>query len=75
MIGDETGLCRMVLWEDVQSLEARKTYDLVDVTVQKYGMAKYGKFVVSYRIVFKQVEVSTISALVESTDSWLHADT
>ena len=31
----------MVLWEDVWSLEAQKTYDLVDVTVRKYGMAKY----------------------------------
>ena len=65
----------MVLWEDVRSLEARKTYDLFDVTVRKYGMAKYGKFVVSYRIVFKQVEVSTILALVESKGSCLHADT
>ena len=34
-----------------------------------------GKFVVSYRIVFKQVEVSTILASVESSGSWLHADT
>ena len=34
-----------------------------------------GKFVVSYRIVFKQVEVFTILASVESTGSWLHADT
>ena len=33
------------------------------------------KFVVSYCIVFKQVEVSTISASVESTGSWLHTDT
>ena len=31
------------------------------------------KFVVSYRVVFKQVEVSTILASVESTGSWLHA--
>ena len=33
------------------------------------------KFVVSYCIVFKQVELSTILALVESTGSWLHDDT
>ena len=33
------------------------------------------KFVVSYCIVSKQVEVSTILILVESTGSWLHADT
>ena len=33
------------------------------------------KFVVSYLVVFKQVEVSTILASVESTGSWLHADT
>ena len=33
------------------------------------------KFVVSYRIVFKQVEVSTILASVESSGSWLHANT
>ena len=33
------------------------------------------KFVVSYCIIFKQVEISTIIASVESTGSWLHADT
>ena len=33
------------------------------------------KFVVSYSIVFKQVEVSTILVSVESTGSWLHAGT
>jgi len=33
------------------------------------------KFVNSYYIVIKQVEVSTIIASVESTGSWLHADT
>ena len=33
------------------------------------------KFVISYCIVFKQVEVSTILASVESTGSLLHADT
>ena len=33
------------------------------------------KFVVSYCVVFKHVEVSTILASVESTGSWLHADT
>ena len=33
------------------------------------------KFVVSCCVVFKQVEVSTILASVESTGSWLHADT
>ena len=33
------------------------------------------KFVVSYCVVFKQVEVSTILASVESTGSWLHAGT
>ena len=33
------------------------------------------KFVVSYRVVSKQVEVSTILASVESTGSWLHAGT
>ena len=33
------------------------------------------KFVVSYHIVFKQVEISTILASVESTGSWLHAGT
>ena len=31
------------------------------------------KFVISYRIVFKQVEVSTTLASVESTGYWLHA--
>ena len=33
------------------------------------------KFDVSYSVVFKQVEVSTILASVESTGSWLHANT
>jgi len=33
------------------------------------------KFAVSYRVVFKQVEISTILASVESTGSWLHAGT
>ena len=33
------------------------------------------KFVVSCCVVFKQVEVSTILASVESTGSWLHAGT
>ena len=33
------------------------------------------KFVISHRIVFKQVKVSAILASVESTGSWLHADT
>ena len=32
-------------------------------------------FVVSYRVVFKQVKVSTILASVESIGSWLHAGT
>ena len=33
------------------------------------------KFVVSYCVVFKQVEVSTILSSVESTGSWLNAGT
>ena len=33
------------------------------------------KFVVSYRVVFKQVEVSTIISSVECTGSWLNAGT
>ena len=33
------------------------------------------KFFVSYHVVFKQVEVSTILASVESTGSWLHVGT
>ena len=32
------------------------------------------KFVVSYRIVFKQVEDSTTLTSMESSGSWLHAD-
>ena len=41
----------------------------------RFDQQSDGKFVVSYRIVFKQVEVSTILASVESSGSWLHADT
>ena len=33
------------------------------------------KFVLSYRVVSKPVEVSTILVSVESTGSWLHAGT
>ena len=33
------------------------------------------KFVVSYRVVFKQIEISTILESVESTGFWLHAGT
>ena len=35
VIGDETGLCRLVLWEeDVGSLEEGKSYNLLDVVVR-----------------------------------------
>lgn len=45
VIGDETGSCKMVLWEnDVGSFEAGKTYDVLDVTVRKYGASKYLSF-------------------------------
>ena len=41
MIGDETGSCRLVLWEeDVGSLEEVKSYHLLDVVVW-YGTAKF----------------------------------
>ena len=34
VIGDETGSCRLVLWEeDVGSLEEGKSYNLLDVVV------------------------------------------
>ena len=33
------------------------------------------KLAFSYRVVFEQAEVFTILASVESTGSWLHADT
>ena len=42
VIGDETGSCRLVLWEeDVQGLEEGKSYHLLDVVVRTYGTAKY----------------------------------
>ena len=42
MVGDETGMCRLVLWEgDVQSLEEGKSYRLTDVGVRSYGGRKY----------------------------------
>ena len=42
MIGDETGSCRLVLWEeDVGSLEVGKSYHLLDVVVRRYETAEY----------------------------------
>ena len=42
VIGDKTGSCRLVLWEeDVGSLEEGKSYNLLDVVVRMYGTAKY----------------------------------
>ena len=42
VIGDETGSCRLVLWEDdVGSLEEGKSHHLLDVVVRRYGTAKY----------------------------------
>ena len=41
----------------------------------RFDQQSDGKFVVSYRIVFKHVEVSTILVSVESSGSWLHANT
>jgi len=41
-VGDETGSCRLVLWEgNVDSLQAGKSYRLADVKVKKWGMMKY----------------------------------
>ena len=41
-VGDESGSCRLVLWEeDVNVLEEGKSYCLMDVGVRKYGVAKY----------------------------------
>ena len=42
MVGDETGTCRLVLWEgDVESLEEGKSYRLIDVGVCSYDGTKY----------------------------------
>lgn len=42
MVGDETGTCRLVLWEDdVDSLEEGKTYRLIDVGVRSFDGMKY----------------------------------
>ena len=44
-VGDCSGCCRMVLWEqDVDSLEEGKTYCFEGVTVKKYDMHKYLSF-------------------------------
>ena len=54
VIGDGVmgGSCRMVLWEDnVGSLEAGKTYDLVDVTAKIWN----GKVSIVFRAKFKEV--------------------
>ena len=40
----------------------------------RFDQQSDGKFVVSYRIVFKQVEDSTTLTSMESSGSWLHAD-
>lgn len=45
VIGDETGSCRLGLWEDdVSSLEEGKLYRLVDMGVHRYGATKYLSF-------------------------------
>ena len=45
VIGDETGSCRLVLWEDdVSSLEEGKSYRLVDMGVRMYDATKYLSF-------------------------------
>ena len=41
----------------------------------RFDQQSDSKFVVSHHTVFKQVEVSTILASVESSGSWLHVDT
>ncbi len=42
VIGDETGSCRMVLWEeDVNELHNGTSYCLSDVGVREYGSRKY----------------------------------
>ncbi len=42
MIGDETGSCRMVLWEeDVNKLHNGTSYCLSDVGVREYGSSTY----------------------------------
>ena len=47
MIGDETGTCRLVLWEDdVESLEEGKSYKFGSIGVRSYGGIKYLSFTV-----------------------------
>ena len=47
IIADETGSCRLVLWEDdVNSLEEGKSYCLLDMGVRRYGAMKYLSFTV-----------------------------
>ena len=47
MIADETGSCRLALWEDdVNSLDEGKSYCLVDMEVRRYGAMKYLSFTV-----------------------------
>lgn len=42
VVGDVTGSCRLVLWEeDVESLEEGKSYRLGDVGVRKFSVRKY----------------------------------
>ena len=42
MIGDDTGSCRLVLWDDdVNSLEKGKSYCLVNLGVRMYNSTKY----------------------------------
>ena len=41
-VGDETGSCRLVLWEvDIESLEEGMSYQLVDVGVHQFSGKKY----------------------------------
>lgn len=75
VVGDETGSCRLVLWEaDVDILEEGKSYKLVDVGVRKYGVDKYLSFMSksSQKLVEDVGDVSEQSIECGETDDFGH---
>lgn len=77
-IGDETGVCRMVLWEgDVDSIEEGKSYRFEDVGVRKFGGNKYLSYArtSSKEEVAELEEVNEDEVVGEESEDWGHVVT
>ena len=74
-IGNETGVCRMVLWEgDVDSIEEGKSYRFEDVGVRKFGGNKYLSYArTSSKVVVAELEeVNEDEVVGEESEDWGH---